>query len=81
MKDILVAKSGANVSQMHYAKKGIVTPEMEYVAIRENVSPHLSKNVKITPEYVRKKSLGESDNTIQHKSSRIRTNDNREKIS
>ena len=32
----LVAKSGENVSQMHYAKKGIVTPEMEYVAIREN---------------------------------------------
>jgi phosphomethylpyrimidine synthase len=31
-----VAKAGANVSQMHYARKGIVTPEMEYVAIREN---------------------------------------------
>ncbi|WP_374439348.1 phosphomethylpyrimidine synthase ThiC [Pseudomonas panipatensis] len=31
------AKPGANVSQMHYAKKGIVTPEMEYVAIRENL--------------------------------------------
>ncbi len=30
------AKSGANVSQMHYAKKGIITPEMEYIAIREN---------------------------------------------
>jgi phosphomethylpyrimidine synthase len=27
---------GANVSQMHYARKGIITPEMEYVAIREN---------------------------------------------
>lgn len=32
----LRAKKGANVSQMHYAKKGIITPEMEYVAIREN---------------------------------------------
>jgi phosphomethylpyrimidine synthase len=31
-----VARSGANVSQMHYARRGIVTPEMEYVAIREN---------------------------------------------
>ena len=31
-----VAKAGANVSQMHYARKGIITPEMEYVAIREN---------------------------------------------
>ena len=30
------AKAGANVSQMHYAKRGIVTPEMEYIAIREN---------------------------------------------
>jgi phosphomethylpyrimidine synthase len=30
------AHAGANVSQMHYAKRGIVTPEMEYVAIREN---------------------------------------------
>ncbi|HCY17445.1 MAG: phosphomethylpyrimidine synthase ThiC [Curvibacter sp. GWA2_64_110] len=30
------ARAGANVSQMHYARQGIVTPEMEYVAIREN---------------------------------------------
>ncbi|MES2859285.1 MAG: phosphomethylpyrimidine synthase ThiC [Pseudomonadota bacterium] len=30
------AAAGANVSQMHYARRGIVTPEMEYVAIREN---------------------------------------------
>ncbi|MBS0515369.1 MAG: phosphomethylpyrimidine synthase ThiC [Proteobacteria bacterium] len=32
----LRAKAGANVSQMHYARRGIVTPEMEYIAIREN---------------------------------------------
>ncbi len=31
------ARAGANVTQMHYARKGIVTPEMEYVAIRENL--------------------------------------------
>src|ERR1051326_8759250 len=31
-------RSGKNISQMHYAKKGIITPEMEYVAIRENVT-------------------------------------------
>ncbi len=31
------AKAGANVTQMHYARKGIVTPEMEYIAIRENL--------------------------------------------
>ncbi|MGJ8536213.1 MAG: phosphomethylpyrimidine synthase ThiC [Parasphingopyxis sp.] len=33
----LRAKPGMNVSQMHYARKGIVTPEMEYVAERENL--------------------------------------------
>ena len=32
----LRAKAGMNVSQMHYARKGIITPEMEYIAIREN---------------------------------------------
>ena len=31
-----VARAGANVSQMHYARRGIITPEMEYIAIREN---------------------------------------------
>ena len=30
------AKAGQNVSQMHYARRGIITPEMEYIAIREN---------------------------------------------
>jgi phosphomethylpyrimidine synthase len=30
------AKSGGNVSQLHYARKGIITPEMEYIALREN---------------------------------------------
>ncbi|AWI80723.1 phosphomethylpyrimidine synthase ThiC [Parazoarcus communis] len=32
------AKPGANVSQMHYARRGIITPEMEYIAIRENLN-------------------------------------------
>jgi phosphomethylpyrimidine synthase len=31
------AKPGGNVSQMHYARKGVITPEMEFVAIRENL--------------------------------------------
>ncbi len=31
------AKAGCNVTQMHYARQGIITPEMEYVAIRENM--------------------------------------------
>ncbi|MEO8759801.1 MAG: phosphomethylpyrimidine synthase ThiC [Bacteroidia bacterium] len=30
------AKAGKNVSQLHYAKQGLITPEMEYIAIREN---------------------------------------------
>src|SRR5437868_11045020 len=36
-KRVLRAKPGCNVTQMHYARAGIVTPEMEYVAIRENL--------------------------------------------
>jgi phosphomethylpyrimidine synthase len=43
----LRAKAGMNVSQMHYAKRGIITPEMEYVAIRENLGREMLK------EYVR----------------------------
>jgi phosphomethylpyrimidine synthase len=31
------ARAGMNVTQMHYAKKGIVTPEMEFIALRENM--------------------------------------------
>lgn len=61
------AKAGKNVSQMHYAKLGIITPEMEYIAIRENQRQREgvdtrqhpgqnfgAKNLKeITPEFVR----------------------------
>src|SRR5690625_4464500 len=35
----LRAKKGKNVTQMHYARKGIVTPEMEFVAIRKGLDP------------------------------------------
>jgi phosphomethylpyrimidine synthase len=38
---VLRAKPGRNVSQMHYARQGIITPEMEYVAIRENQAKEL----------------------------------------
>ncbi|KAF1025207.1 MAG: Phosphomethylpyrimidine synthase [Acinetobacter bereziniae] len=62
------AKTGLNVSQMHYAKQGIITPEMEYIAIRENqrqregvdMRQHTGQNfgahnlMEITPEFVRK---------------------------
>lgn len=69
IKKPLRAKKGANVSQMYYAKKGIITPEMEYVAIRENqkIEAYTSNHHqhpgesfgantpkgKITPEFVR----------------------------
>ena len=36
LKKPLIAKEGQNVTQLHYAKKGIITPEMEYISIREN---------------------------------------------
>ncbi len=48
------AKAGKNVSQMHYAKQGIVTPEMEFVAIRENLGREAAGiRSRITPEFVR----------------------------
>ena len=48
------AKKGLQVSQMYYAKHGIVTPEMEYVAIRENMNcQELGIKTYITPEFVR----------------------------
>ncbi|MGQ0667091.1 MAG: phosphomethylpyrimidine synthase ThiC [Nitrospiraceae bacterium] len=41
----LRAGSGMNVTQLHYARKGIVTPEMEFIAIRENQSREVAKDV------------------------------------
>ena len=62
----LRAKPGMNVSQMHYARRGIITPEMEYVAERENLGrARLAEYVRdgqdwgaeipdyVTPEFVR----------------------------
>ncbi len=50
----LRAKAGRNVSQMHYAKQGIVTPEMEFIAIRENLGRDAAgMKSRITPEFVR----------------------------
>ncbi|WP_047478392.1 phosphomethylpyrimidine synthase ThiC [Bacillus siamensis] len=40
----LRAKEGQNVTQMHYARKGIITPEMEFIAIREHVSPEFVRD-------------------------------------
>ena len=48
------AKAGKQVTQMYYAKQGIITPEMEYVAIRENMNcKELGIDTYITPEFVR----------------------------
>ena len=50
----LRAKAGCNVSQMHYAKQGVVTPEMEFIAIRENLGREAAGlKSRITPEFVR----------------------------
>ncbi|MGE7954220.1 phosphomethylpyrimidine synthase ThiC [Lysinibacillus xylanilyticus] len=40
----LRAKKGGNVTQLHYARKGIITPEMEFVAIRENIDPEFVRS-------------------------------------
>ncbi len=48
------ASSGRNVTQMHYARKGIVTPEMEFIAIREN------QRRESLPELLRKQHPGDS---------------------
>lgn len=51
----LRAKDGCGITQMYYAKSGIITPEMEYVAIRENMDCEaLGIESHITPEFVRK---------------------------
>jgi phosphomethylpyrimidine synthase len=41
----LKAKSGMNVTQIHYARRGIVTPEMEFIAIRENQSREVAREL------------------------------------
>jgi phosphomethylpyrimidine synthase len=62
----LRARAGMNVTQMHYARRGIITPEMEYVAERENLGREIAADLirdgeswgaqipdVITPEFVR----------------------------
>ncbi|MBO7277028.1 MAG: phosphomethylpyrimidine synthase ThiC [Bacteroidales bacterium] len=47
------AKPNCRITQMALAKRGIITPEMEYVAIRENMGMGKELNTYITPEFVR----------------------------
>ncbi|WP_279341185.1 phosphomethylpyrimidine synthase ThiC [Geothrix mesophila] len=50
----LRAKAGRNVTQLHYARQGIITPEMEFIAIRENLGREAAgTKSRITPEFVR----------------------------
>ena len=49
----LRAKAGKNVTQMHYARLGITTPEMEFIAIRENLGREATGRQPIIPEFVR----------------------------
>jgi phosphomethylpyrimidine synthase len=52
------AKSGANVTQMHYARRGVITPEMEFIAIRENQLR--DETLARMPESVRRQHAGQS---------------------
>lgn len=53
------AGTGCNVTQMHYAKKGIITPEMEYIAIRENQGiDELGENLKSLSAFHQGESFG-----------------------
>ncbi len=52
------AKEGANVSQMHYARRGLVTPEMEFIAIRENGKRE--EMLRTLPEIVTRQHPGQS---------------------
>ena len=52
------ALKGKNVSQMHYARQGIITPEMEYVAIRENCKSEFYKNDKLLSSQHKGESFG-----------------------
>jgi phosphomethylpyrimidine synthase len=54
------AKAGMNVSQMHYAKKGIITPEMEYIAIRENMALAQARELGIADQQHKGESFGAS---------------------
>lgn len=45
------AKPGKNVTQLHYARQGIITPEMEYVAIRENMGRQTIKDAELTQQH------------------------------
>ncbi len=58
LKKPLRAKFGCNVTQLHYARQGIITPEMEYIAIRENMTKAQAANQKEVNEQHQGRSFG-----------------------
>ncbi len=65
------AKPGANVSQMHYARRGEITPEMEFIAMREGVDAGIR---------ARRSRARPRDHSGEHQSSRKRTDDHRPQL-
>ena len=86
----LRAKPGKRVTQLEYARAGIITREMEFIAIRENLghsaladgeSFGASIPAEVTPEFVRSESRTRaSHHSGQHQSSRIRADDHRPEL-
>ena len=64
----LRARAGANVTQMHYARQGIVTPEMEFVAIRENQARESARERGLNPLNPLKimPAAGQGSGVVQH---------------
>ncbi|PYT00155.1 MAG: phosphomethylpyrimidine synthase [Acidobacteria bacterium] len=75
----LRAKPGACVTQMHYARKGIITPEMEYVAIRENLGRQIAFG-RLSSVAADGSSLSSNDSTIQNPKSKIQNGADRSSI-
>jgi phosphomethylpyrimidine synthase len=61
------AKAGANVSQMHYARRGIVTPEMDYIAIRENARLEALRETYEKAGYLRRMHKGQTFGALMPK--------------
>lgn len=92
-----IAREGAQVSQLYYARQGIITPEMEYIAIRENqLADRIREKYKkekgesfgahipdyITPEFVQQEVAGRQGHySGQHQSSGMRADDYRPELS
>lgn len=59
----LRSKAGHNVTQLHYARKGIVTSEMDYIAIREGMDPEVIRSEVATGRAITLSSINHSELT------------------